>query len=194
MKGKRNAGVLIVCALIMEVYWILWLDRNRRHFEDICGKGSYVNVCDVDGRVRRYHTMKTRRGITKCIDLKSFHDPMKGYLINDTCVFGAEVFVVKCVSKGECLSMIKEPARCYHLWKIVKFSNLLDETYRSKPFGDYNWKILLYPNGFRHAKGNSISIFLSPANPSIPNDTTKLLAKCIVRVKDQIKGRHIELE
>ncbi|KAJ0092085.1 hypothetical protein Patl1_27034 [Pistacia atlantica] len=85
--------------------------------------------------------MKTRRGITKCIDLKSFHDPMKGYLINDTCVFGAEVFVVKCVSKGECLSMIKEPARCYHLWKIVKFSNLLDETYRSKPFGDYNWYI-----------------------------------------------------
>lgn len=85
--------------------------------------------------------MKTKWGITKCIDLKSFHDPLNGYLIDDTCIFGAEVFVVKCVSKGECLSMIKEPAACYYLWKITEFSKLINETYESEPFGDYNWYI-----------------------------------------------------
>lgn len=85
--------------------------------------------------------MKTKWGITQCIDLKSFHDPLNGYLIDDTCIFGAEVFVVKCVSKGECLSMIKEPAACYYLWKITEFSKLINETYESEPFGDYNWYI-----------------------------------------------------
>ncbi|KAJ0093409.1 hypothetical protein Patl1_27049 [Pistacia atlantica] len=92
-----------------------------------------------DGRVRRYHAMKTKWGITKFIDLKAFHNPLKGYLIDDTCVFGAKVFVVKSTFKGECLSMIKEPATCYHLWEITEFSTLLDEKYLSEPFGDYNW-------------------------------------------------------
>ena len=59
------------------------------------------------------HAMKTKWGITKCIDMKSFHDSLNGYLIDDTCVFGAEVFVVEHVSKGECLSMIKKT--CYML-------------------------------------------------------------------------------
>ncbi|KAJ0034150.1 hypothetical protein Pint_26450 [Pistacia integerrima] len=145
-----------------------------------------------DGRVGRYHAMKTKWGITKCIDLKSFHDPLKGYLIDDTCVFGAEVFVVKCVSKGECLSMINKPATCYHLWKINKFSNLLKESYESIPFGDCNWKILFYPNGIAEAKGNNISIFISLPKSFIPDGTTELFVKFILRVKNQIEGRHIE--
>ncbi|KAJ0089254.1 hypothetical protein Patl1_32097 [Pistacia atlantica] len=88
--------------------------------------------------------MKTKWGITKCIDLKLFHDPLKRYLIDYTCVFGVEVFVVKCVSKGECLSMIKKPATCYHLWKINKFSKLLKKSYESIPFGDCNWYIYTF--------------------------------------------------
>ncbi|KAJ0020734.1 hypothetical protein Pint_31517 [Pistacia integerrima] len=44
---------------------------------------------------KRYHAMKTEWGITKFIDLKAFHNPLKGYHTDHTCVFGAEVFVVK---------------------------------------------------------------------------------------------------
>ncbi|KAJ0028353.1 hypothetical protein Pint_35607 [Pistacia integerrima] len=99
-----------------------------------------------DGMVRRYHSMKTKWGITKCIDLKSVHDPLKGYLINDTCVFGVEE------------------------------------------------NFALYPNGCREAKGNSISIFLSLPKSSIPDDTTKLFVKYILRIIDQFEGRHNEFE
>ncbi|KAJ0092090.1 hypothetical protein Patl1_27031 [Pistacia atlantica] len=103
-----------------------------------------------DGRVGRYHAMKTKWGITKCIDLKSFHDPLKGYLIDDTCVFGAE------------------------------------ESYESIPFGDCNWKILFYPNGIAEVEGNNISIFISLPKSFIPDGTTKLFVKFILRVKNQI--------
>ncbi|XP_031272651.1 MATH domain and coiled-coil domain-containing protein At3g58410-like [Pistacia vera] len=136
--------------------------------------------------------MKTKWGITKFIDLKAFHNPLKGYLIDDTCVFGAEVFVVKSTFKGECLSMIKEPATCYHLWEITEFSTLLDEKYLSEPFGDYNWRISLYPNGHAEGKGNSISIFLSLYKESIP-PSTKLFVKSILRVKDQTKENHVNI-
>ncbi|KAJ0093412.1 hypothetical protein Patl1_27042 [Pistacia atlantica] len=145
-----------------------------------------------DGRVRRYHAMKTKWGITKFIDLKAFHNPLKGYLIDDTCAFGAEVFVVKSTFKGECLTMIKEPATCYHLWEITEFSTLLDEKYLSEPFGDYNWRISLYPNGHAEGKGNSISIFLSLYKESIP-PSTKLFVKSILRVKDQTKENHVNI-
>ncbi|KAJ0105366.1 hypothetical protein Patl1_19239 [Pistacia atlantica] len=43
-----------------------------------------------------------------------FHNPLKGYFIDDTCIFGAEVFVVKSTSRRECLAMAKEPATYFH--------------------------------------------------------------------------------
>ncbi|XP_031272505.1 MATH domain and coiled-coil domain-containing protein At3g58410-like [Pistacia vera] len=137
--------------------------------------------------------MKTEWGIAKFIDLKAFHNPLKGYHIDHTCVFSAEVFVVKSTFKEECLSMIKEPATCYHVWKITKISTLLDETCASEPFGDYNWKISFYPNGCLEAKGNNISTFLLLLKESIPL-STKLFVKFILRVKDQTKENHVEIE
>ncbi|KAJ0084761.1 hypothetical protein Patl1_30106 [Pistacia atlantica] len=142
---------------------------------------------------KRYHAMKTEWGIAKFIDLKAFHNPLKRYHIDHTCVFSAEVFVVKSTFKEECLSMIKEPATCYHVWKITKISTLLDETCASEPFGDYNWKISFYPNGCLEAKGNNISTFLLLHKESIPL-STKLFVKFILRVKDQTKENHVEIE
>ncbi|KAL5822659.1 hypothetical protein ACOSQ4_020559 [Xanthoceras sorbifolium] len=41
----------------------------------------------------RYHSLNTMFGISKFNDLGTFSDPVNGYLSNDTCVFGVEVFV-----------------------------------------------------------------------------------------------------
>ncbi|KAJ0049011.1 hypothetical protein Pint_16580 [Pistacia integerrima] len=137
-----------------------------------------------DWREGRYHAMKTEWGFTKFIDLKTFHNPLNGYLIDDTCVFGAEVFVAKSTFKGECLSMTKQPASChYYSWRLCNFSSLLDQRYNSEPFGDYNWNIILYPKGNGEARGSNISIYLSYAQSSVPLNT-KLFVKLILRVKN----------
>ncbi|KAK4837385.1 hypothetical protein QYF36_005024 [Acer negundo] len=99
----------------------------------------------LDGWETRYHAMNTISGIAKFIDLKTFSDPVNGYLLDDNCVFGVE------------------PCRY----------------------------ILLYPNGNSDGKGNSISLFLGLSLLSIAPGT-KLLAKVIMRVKNQMNGKHIE--
>ena len=96
----------------------------------------------ADASVRRFHTLKTEWGIAKFIDLDTFNDPSNGYLIDDTCVFGAEVFIVKTTNKEDCLSAIHEPATLLYNWKFDNFSSVdQDELHTSEPFvaGNYKW-------------------------------------------------------
>ncbi|KAK9209303.1 hypothetical protein WN944_001668 [Citrus x changshan-huyou] len=152
---------------------------------------KYFGLQDVI--VKHFHAMKSKYGVAKFIDLKTFSDPLNGYLINDACVFGAEVFVVKNTFKGECLSMMHDPPTYYHTWKVCNFSSLLDKFYESESFGCYKWKILLYPNGDGEAKGNCISLFLDVCRSSIPPNT-KLLTKYFLCVENQMNGKNSEVE
>nr|DAD27460.1 TPA_asm: hypothetical protein HUJ06_028928 [Nelumbo nucifera] len=117
----------------------------------------------------------TKRGFTHLISLETFNDPSNGYLVEDTCYFGAEVFVSKNHGEGECLSMTKGPVSCSHTWKIEKFSLLCEKQY-SKEFSvaDFPWKILLYPRGDSKEKDRSLSFISGPC----------------LRVKDQIRDIH----
>ncbi|KAK1577035.1 hypothetical protein Q3G72_018572 [Acer saccharum] len=144
-----------------------------------------------DGWETRYHAMNTIAGIAKFIDLKTFSDPVNGYLLDDICVFGVEVFVVENTFKEGCLSMIHKPATCYHTWKVTNFSTLVNEKYVSESFGCYKWNILFCPNGNLEGKGNSFSLYIGLSLSSIAPGT-KLLAKVIMRVKNQMNGKHIE--
>ncbi|KAH9650851.1 TRAF-like family protein [Citrus sinensis] len=143
--------------------------------------------------VKHFHAMKSKYGVAKFIDLKTFSDPLNGYLVNDACVFGAEVFVVKNTFKGECLSMMHDPPTYYHTLKVSNFSSLLDEFYESESFGCYKWKILLYPNGNGEANGNCISLFLDVSRSSIPPNI-KLLTKYFLCVENQMNGKNSEVE
>ncbi|XP_031282336.1 ubiquitin carboxyl-terminal hydrolase 12-like [Pistacia vera] len=146
--------------------------------------GWEVNFLDADGSVKRFHAIKTRWGITKFINLRTFSNPLNGYLVDDTSIFGAEVFVVKNTFPGECLSTMSDPPTCYHTWEIENFSTLQNDRYESETFGCYKWKILFCPKGCKEGKGNSISLFLDVTRSSIPANT-KLLTKFILRVRDQ---------
>ncbi|KAJ0034063.1 hypothetical protein Pint_25981 [Pistacia integerrima] len=144
-----------------------------------------------DGSVKQFHEMKTKWGIKNFIDLNTFSDPLNGYLIDDSCVFGAEIFVVEKTFKGDHLSLMKNYDTLYHTWKIEKFSTLLEEYYESESFGFYKWNVGLYPNGYGAGKGNSISLILGMSGSSVPQDT-KLLATFTVGIKDQLYGKHIK--
>ncbi|KAF4380327.1 hypothetical protein F8388_024620 [Cannabis sativa] len=44
--------------------------------------------------VRRFHEMKKEWGFEQIISLETFKDVHNGYVVNDSCVFGAEVFTI----------------------------------------------------------------------------------------------------
>ncbi|WJX85060.1 hypothetical protein P8452_67566 [Trifolium repens] len=149
-------------------------------------------ITTQDATVRRFHVLKTEWGISKFLNLNTFLDPSNGYLVDDTCVFGAEVFIVKTANKGDCLSII-HPVTTSHSWKFGKFSLANLDKYESESFvgGDYKWKLLLYPNGVVEGKGISISLFLALDVSTLPPNT-KLVVDCTLRAKDQITGQHAQ--
>ncbi|EYU25573.1 hypothetical protein MIMGU_mgv1a026457mg, partial [Erythranthe guttata] len=85
------------------------------------------------GITRRFQTMKFEWGLSKFISKEILSDPSNGYLVNDTCVFGAEVFFIKRQAAVECLSLDNVDTRYKHDLKISDFSKL-EETWNSAYF------------------------------------------------------------
>ncbi|XP_054813292.1 TNF receptor-associated factor homolog 1a-like [Prosopis cineraria] len=156
-----------------------------------CLRDEYLSTQDAS--IRRFHELQTEWGIPKFIDLVSFNEPSNGYLMEDSCTFGAEIFVVKPTYQGLNISLRQEPPSLFYRWKFNNFSNSKFESYVSETFmaGDYKWKLTFYPNGFSEAWGNSISLFLTIDESSIP-ENTKLYVHCILRARDQINEQHVE--
>ncbi|XP_065871750.1 ubiquitin C-terminal hydrolase 12-like isoform X1 [Euphorbia lathyris] len=108
---------------------------------------KYLTVQDAKGSVRRFRGMKKEWGFDQLVPLSVFNDASNGYLINDCCVFGAEVFVLEGCCKVECASAVKELDNNRYAWKFENFAELEEETYFSKVFviGGYRWTLEVYP-------------------------------------------------
>ncbi|KAJ6428615.1 hypothetical protein OIU84_020316 [Salix udensis] len=95
------------------------------------------------GKERSFHGLKLECGFDHFIQLSTFNDARHGFLLGDTCVLGAEVYVCgeRSRGKGEVLSMAKEPPTGKYTWKIVNFSKLDEKPEESPLFrtGDHQW-------------------------------------------------------
>ena len=95
------------------------------------------------GSVRRFDRMKYRWGLSKFISLEDFNAPASGFLVNDTCFIGAEVYVIQSPSICESLSMLNfdDDISFKYTWKLTGFSGLVDECCYSDEFafGNYKW-------------------------------------------------------
>lgn len=105
-----------------------------------------TELCTYFGRTgitRRFLPAKSEWGFPKFISKKILSDPSNGYLINDNCVFGAEVFIVKREAVIECLSFKNVDINPYYEsdWKIKKFSKLKKDIWDSEEFnaGGHKW-------------------------------------------------------
>lgn len=157
-------------------------------------RDKYLTIQDADGRTRRYHQMRTEWGFSKLLSLDTFENSTNGYLLDDSCLLGVEVFVIKNAGKGECLSMIKEPEDNTYTWKVDNFSGISMESLHSEEFiiRGQKWKLDLHPKGNRKAKGESLSVFLSVADRENLPLKWKIYAKFKLRVRDQVQSVHQE--
>ena len=92
---------------------------------------------------KRFHAMKSEWGFPQLLPLSTFKDATNGYLVNDCCIFGAEVFVTNCSGKVEIISFIKEPQNSTFEWKIDNFSKKVEESITSQVFmvGERKWYV-----------------------------------------------------
>ena len=102
---------------------------------------QYLVVQDGKSPMRRFDRRKSEWGFGKFLDLATFKEPSNGFLIDDTCAFGAEVYVVKPTGTEEILSLVSEPADGTFSWSIPSFGAVGNTVQYSDEFtvGERNW-------------------------------------------------------
>ncbi|KAK6116756.1 hypothetical protein DH2020_049489 [Rehmannia glutinosa] len=149
----------------------------------------FDNYLCFRGKVRRFHAMQSEWGFSKMISKRSLTDESNGFLVDDKCVFGAEVFVIKSQRVVECVSLLKVPSPYKRDWKIEKFSKLRN-VWTSEEFktGDHKWKIFLYPDGDTEEKGRSVSIYLECVDSESFAPNEKVRADYCINLKNHIQS------
>ena len=102
----------------------------------------------ADGAVKRFNTEKKEWGFEQLIDLASFENTNEGYIVQDTCSFGVEIFIVKPAKVQEKVTFVSNPPRNVFTWMIPHFSDMEDKFYYSDDFlvGDRYWLVLVISN------------------------------------------------
>ncbi|XP_047309372.1 uncharacterized protein LOC124912769 [Impatiens glandulifera] len=145
------------------------LDQNTNKYSTTLGPDS----------VMLFNPLSKLYGIDRFIDLPTFELSSNGYLVNDQCVFGTEVLLVKQAPKVEML-ILKDGDSIFtgsHIWKIESFSSSYDR-YESENFncGDFEWSISIRPKGNVDDKDNIIYVYLWLDESTLPKNS-KVYAK-----------------
>ncbi|KAL4377474.1 hypothetical protein GQ457_02G028730 [Hibiscus cannabinus] len=112
---------------------------------------------------------------------ETFKNGDNGYLVEDCCIFGAELFIIAPTSKLGQLSMIKHPSGGTITWKIENFSLLHQICYYS-------------PVKSVEGEGTHLSLYLELAEPDKLAPNREFYVKYNLRLRDQIKSNHSESE
>ncbi|XP_012833029.1 PREDICTED: ubiquitin carboxyl-terminal hydrolase 13-like [Erythranthe guttata] len=144
-------------------------------------------LCSL-GITRRFLAMKSEWGFSKLISKKVMSEPSNGYLIDDTCVLGAEVFIVKKEAAIQRLSLNNCDVPYERDWKITNFSKL-GNLWESEEFivRGHKWKIWLYPKGNKGGVGTYVSMYLFNAGYE------RVQASYTLCIKNQVSDEHKKL-
>ncbi|KAI9096379.1 hypothetical protein K1719_026098 [Acacia pycnantha] len=166
----------------LPVGWEVWAKFKLFVHDQINNK--YLVFQDAQNKLKRFCSSKTEWGFDEFLSMDSFKDANNGYLVNDSCTFGAEVLVSKYYGKRECVSTIlKPPSYGTYTWSIEKFSRIKEDFCYSNSFtaGGIKWKLKVYPKGDKGGRNGFVSIFLVLDEMELGK---KWYAEFTLRIKD----------
>ncbi|CAM8899186.1 unnamed protein product [Rhodiola kirilowii] len=145
-----------------------------------------------DNEVRRFHGLKKDWGFARLISLERFKDANNGYLVNDCCVFGVEIFVLTPgISSGiGNLVMIKQPSDGIFTCKLDSFPTLSEVVTKEFEVQGHQLMLAIHPKGNSSGNGTHLSMFLRQSGSG--SGSKKAYISCVLRVRDQVNGMHYE--
>ncbi|KAF3591278.1 hypothetical protein DY000_02025977 [Brassica cretica] len=154
---------------------------------------KYLTV--TDGAVKRFNAAKKEWGFGQLISLATFENTNQGYIVQDTCSFGAEILIVKPGNQQEKVTFISNPPNNVFTWKILRFSNLEDKFYYSADFlvGDRYWRLGFNPKGSGGGRPHALPIFLYAQGFRSNAVATNTWGAVNLRLKNQRSSNHRQL-
>ncbi|XP_038681784.1 MATH domain and coiled-coil domain-containing protein At1g31390-like [Tripterygium wilfordii] len=157
---------------------------------------EFLTIEGVDGTYKRFDATKTEWGFSQALSLETLKKESNGYMEDDMCIFGAEVFIVQFCFKMESLKMMKYTHNNVMTWKIKDFSKLNEMYYNSEVFDleESEWMITLFPKGNGLAKGKFLSLYLMLEESENLLPGRKQFVQFKLRVRNQIQdSAHAEM-
>ncbi|KAF3535972.1 hypothetical protein F2Q69_00024978 [Brassica cretica] len=185
-----NAGYISLYLRIEEAESIpygLEVNVDLKLFVHVPKLDKYLTV--TDGAVR-FNAEKKELGFEQLIDLASFENTNEGYIVQDTCSFGVEIFIVKPAKVQQKVTFVSNPPRNVFTWMIPHFSDMEDKFYYSNDFlvGDRYWKLGLNPKG-----GSALPIYLYAQGFRPDAVATNTWGAVNLRLKNQRSTNHREI-
>ncbi|KAJ0247385.1 MATH/TRAF domain-containing protein [Hirschfeldia incana] len=145
---------------------------------------KYLSV--TDGIVKRFNDGNKEWGYGQLIPLSTFRDTNEGYIVDDTCSFGAEIFVIKQAEVQEKVTFINNPANSVFTWRVEHFSTLQNKYYYSDEFlvGDRYWRLGFIPR----TSGATLPIYLYAQGFKADAVVTNTYGGGNLRLKNQLGG------
>ncbi|KAK0581735.1 hypothetical protein LWI29_017297 [Acer saccharum] len=150
---------------------------------------------EAKGALKYFDNLRNEHGCAQLISLEELNDPCNGYLVNDCCVFGVEVFVIQPSSGNEeTLTMVKEPNGRTYTWSIKNFSKLDDNLQYSDEFtvGGNKWNLKLFPKGIKSDMGKSLSLYIWLSDMKSVAPERKVYAEYKLRIVDHSRLKKVE--
>ncbi|KAM7267708.1 hypothetical protein ACFE04_009874 [Oxalis oulophora] len=149
---------------------------------------KYLVIQGINNDVCRFQRMKTEWGFARLLSLVDFKDSSNGYLLDDCCVFGVDVFVNENATCGDSFSVKPLKSGNSYTFKINNFSTLSEGDVESEVFtiDGLQWKLKFYPRGSSKPEVPHVSLFLMPKFNKKVHATYKL------RMIDQVHGNNFE--
>ncbi|XP_019152445.1 PREDICTED: uncharacterized protein LOC109149239 [Ipomoea nil] len=149
-----------------------------------------TSALPLGDKVNKFHYLKQECGISKFVPRCEFDDAANGYLVDDTCVFGVEVFVIHSKFVEQRLSPLVKVGETY-TWKVSGFSNMNKVCYSDEfTAASFKWKVTLYPLGVgsKRPDGLNLGLYLTLVDPgATPN---ALLVYFMLFIRNQKYGKH----
>ncbi|KAL3742786.1 hypothetical protein ACJRO7_018147 [Eucalyptus globulus] len=152
---------------------------------------EYLTIQDADEAISCFHGSKTQYGFPRFLSLKEFKKRSNGYLHENSCTFGAEVFVIEPDKvKEESFTLIRYPQQNTFTLTIENWSTLgTDPRFIEFDCEKRKWKLLVYPKGNEAGNGKSLAVYLEVQRLT---EKMQVYADFNLRVLDQLKGKHKE--
>ncbi|GMH18156.1 hypothetical protein Nepgr_019997 [Nepenthes gracilis] len=161
------------------------IDATFKFFVYDYKRRAYLTVQDL--REQCFDEMEKERGISRVLPLSDFTNASNGFLKNDRCKFGVEVFVADTVAKTASLSTLNERSDSTFVWWIQDFSKLSDPAFSNEFLMEgRSWKLKLAPKG--HASGLHKSLSAS----LVLNDATDLTNGKKVYVEHELRLKNFQ--
>ncbi|KAL9264752.1 Ubiquitin C-terminal hydrolase 12-like protein [Drosera capensis] len=148
---------------------------------------TYITI--QDARERRFDAGHLEWGIAKALPVAAFNDDKNALLVNDSCTFGAEVYVISSTATVARLSLAEQLTNRSFTWGVYDYSKLRTDTY-SEIFSveERSWKLRLYPRGNLTGQGRFLSLYLYLDDRTDLTGGRKLYVECELSIRDQLTG------